>query len=132
MKEMYEQLGISSQVYDFGKKIEDSLKERFEEFDRVAEYNQMKVLLAMQKNRVSEECFGASSGYGYNDFGRDTLEKVYADTFHTEACLVRPQIACGTHALAIALFAYSVFLHGKKHFHLVIFCHTVELFKTLL
>lgn len=104
MKEMYEQLGISSQVYDFGKKIEDSLKERFEEFDRVAEYNQMKVLLAMQKNRVSEECFGASSGYGYNDFGRDTLEKVYADTFHTEACLVRPQIACGTHALAIALF----------------------------
>ena len=64
MKEMYEQLGISSQVYDFGKKIEDSLKERFEEFDRVAEYNQMKVLLAMQKNRVSEECFGASSGYG--------------------------------------------------------------------
>ena len=67
MKEMYEQLGISSQVYDFGKKIEDSLKERFEEFDRVAEYNQMKVLLAMQKNRVSEECFGASSGYGYND-----------------------------------------------------------------
>ena len=63
------------QVYDFGKKIEDSLKERFEEFDRVAEYNQMKVLLAMQKNRVSEECFGASSGYGYNDFGRDTLEK---------------------------------------------------------
>ena len=68
------------------------------------EYNQMKVLLAMQKNRVSEECFGSSSGYGYNDYGRDTLEKVYADTFHTEACLVRPQIACGTHALAIALF----------------------------
>ena len=104
MKEMYEQLGISSQVYEFGREIEESLKERFEEFDRVAEYNQMKVLLAMQKNRVSEECFGASSGYGYNDFGRDTLEKVYADTFHTEACLVRPQIACGTHALAIALF----------------------------
>lgn len=104
MKEMYEQLGISSKVYEFGREIEESLKERFEEFDRVAEYNQMKVLLAMQKNRVSEECFGASSGYGYNDFGRDTLEKVYADTFHTEACLVRPQIACGTHALAIALF----------------------------
>ena len=101
---MYEQLGISSQVYEFGREIEESLKERFEEFDRVAEYNQMKVLLAMQKNRVSEECFGASSGYGYNDFGRDTLEKGYADTFHTEACLVRPQIACGTHALAIALF----------------------------
>lgn len=104
MKELYEQLGISSQVYDFCHGIEESLKERFEQFDKTAEYNQMKVLLAMQKNRVSEECFGSSSGYGYNDYGRDTLEKVYADTFHTEACLVRPQIACGTHALAIALF----------------------------
>ena len=104
MKELYEQLGISSQVYDFCHEIEKSLKERFEQFDKTAEYNQMKVLLAMQKNRVSEECFGSSSGYGYNDYGRDTLEKVYADTFHTEACLVRPQIACGTHALAIALF----------------------------
>ena len=104
MKELYEQLGISSQVYDFCHEIEESLKERFEQFDKTAEYNQMKVPLAMQKNRVSEECFGSSSGYGYNDYGRDTLEKVYADTFHTEACLVRPQIACGTHALAIALF----------------------------
>ena len=79
MKEMYAQLGISSEVYDFGHKIEESLKERFEKFDKTAEYNQMKVLLAMQKNRVSEECFGSSSGYGYNDYGRDTLEKVYAD-----------------------------------------------------
>lgn len=104
MKELYAQLGISSAVYDFGKEVEESLQERFREFDKTAEYNQMKVLLAMQKNRVSEECFGASSGYGYNDYGRETLEKVYADTFHTQACLVRPQIACGTHALAIALF----------------------------
>ena len=104
MKEMYAQLGISSEVYDFGHKIEESLKERFEKFDKTAEYNQMKVLLAMQKNKVSAECFGSSSGYGYDDIGRETLEKVYADTFHTEACLVRPQITCGTHALAIALF----------------------------
>lgn len=104
IKEMYEQLGISSQVYDFGFQIEQSLKERFEEFDQIAEYNQLKVLHAMQKNHVSADCFQASSGYGYDDFGRDTLEKVYADTFHTQACLVRPQIACGTHALAIALF----------------------------
>lgn len=104
MKELYGQLGISPQVYDFGQKIENTLKERFQAFDRTAEYNQLKVLLAMQKNKVSEECFHSSSGYGYNDYGRDTLEKVYADTFHTEACLVRPQIACGTHALAIALF----------------------------
>ena len=101
---MYAQLGISSEVYDFGHKIEESLKERFEKFDKTAEYNQMKVLLAMQKNKVSAECFGSSSGYGYDDIGRETLEKVYADTFHTEACLVRPQITCGTHALAIALF----------------------------
>ena len=92
MKEMYAQLGISSEVYDFGHKIEESLKERFEKFDKTAEYNQMKVLLAMQKNKVSAECFGSSSGYGYDDIGRETLEKVYADTFHTEA------------ALAIALF----------------------------
>ena len=104
MKELYEQLGISSRVYDFCHEIEETLKDRFAQFDKTAEYNQMKVLLAMQKNKVSEECFGSSSGYGYNDHGRDTLEKVYADTFHTEAALVRPQIACGTHALAIALF----------------------------
>lgn len=104
MKEMYEQLGISSEVYDFGVQIEASLKERFQKFDEVAEYNQMKVLLAMQKNKVNADCFQSSSGYGYDDFGRDTLEKVYADTFHTEACLIRSQITCGTHALAIALF----------------------------
>ena len=104
MKEMYEQLGISSEVYDFGAQIEASLKERFQKFDEVAEYNQMKVLLAMQKNKVNADCFQSSSGYGYDDFGRDTLEKVYADTFHTEACLIRSQITCGTHALAIALF----------------------------
>ena len=104
LEEQYKNLGISREVYEFGEKIEESLKERFAEIDARAEYNQMKVLLAMQKNRVSEECFGSSSGYGYNDYGRDTLEKVYADTFHTEACLVRPQIACGTHALALALF----------------------------
>ena len=104
MKSMYEQLGISSRVYEYGHKIEKKLKDRFEKFDEVAEYNQMKIIHAMQKNRVSAECFGSSSGYGYNDFGRDTLEKVYADTFHTEACLVRPQITCGTHALAIALY----------------------------
>ena len=78
MKELYAQLGISSAVYDFGKTVEDSLKERFEKFDKTAEYNQMKVIHAMQKNRVSEACFGASSGYGYNDLGRETLEQVYA------------------------------------------------------
>ncbi len=101
---MYESLGISPQVYAFGQKIIRDLKPRFDKIDETAEYNQMKVLAAMQKNRVSEACLGTSTGYGYNDLGRDTLEQVYADTFHAEAALVRPQIACGTHALAIALF----------------------------
>ena len=105
MKELYEQLGISSQVYDFCHEIEESLKERFEQFDKTAEYNQMKVIRAMQENRVSEGCFNYVSGYGYNDLGRDTLEKVYASCFKGEDALVRPQITCGTHALALALMS---------------------------
>mgnify|MGYP000760383224 CR=1 FL=1 len=103
-EEIYLSMGISKTVYDYGCTIEKSLRDRFDEVDSNAEYNQLKVLHAMQKNKVSEGCLYSSTGYGYNDYGRDTLEKVYADTFHTEACLVRPQIACGTHALAIALF----------------------------
>ena len=105
IKDMYLELGISPKVYDFGENILDSLKSRFEEIDRVAEANQCKVISAMQKNRVNAGHFNTSSGYGYNDFGRDTLEKVYADCFHTEAALVRPQITCGTHALTVALSA---------------------------
>ncbi len=104
IRELYQKMGIRPQVYDLGRKIEYKLKERFQALDQVAEYNQLKVLHAMQKNRVSEACFYPSTGYGYNDQGRDVLEQVYADTFHTEAALVRPQIACGTHALAVALF----------------------------
>lgn len=104
IKELYRQMGVRPQVYDYGKEIERNLESRFRELDQVAEYNQLKVLHAMQKNRVSEACFYPSTGYGYNDFGRDVLEQVYADTFHTEAALVRPQIACGTHALTVALF----------------------------
>lgn len=102
---IYEQLGISKEVWAFGQKTEEKLKERFEEFDRNAEYNQLKVIHAMQENRVSEGCFNYVSGYGYNDQGRDTLEDVYASVFHTEAALVRPQITCGTHALSLALAA---------------------------
>ena len=102
--EMYKSLGISDKVLSLARDAEATVAEQFAGIDRTAEYNQLKVLRAMQNNHVSEECFGASTGYGYNDHGRDTLEKVYADAFHTEACLVRPQIACGTHALAIALF----------------------------
>ncbi len=104
MRDMMRQLGISDEVYDFGQEIEERLLPRFAEFDRTAEYNQLKVIKAMQDNRVDTSCFDGSTGYGYNDYGREVLEKVYADTFHTESCLVRPLIACGTHALAIALF----------------------------
>ena len=105
INEMYEKLGISKEVWEFGNKIEADLAPRFREFEATAEYNQLKVIQAMQENRVSAECFNTSTGYGYNDMGRDTLEKVYASTFHTEAALVRPQITCGTHALALALSA---------------------------
>ena len=104
-KYMYQKLGISEEVWAYGQKTEERLRERFREFDRTAEYNQLKVIHAMQENRVNEGCFHYASGYGYNDDGRDTLEKVYASAFHTEAALVRPQITCGTHALALALSA---------------------------
>ena len=100
---MYQAMGISPEIYAYGKKTEEKLRERFRQIDETAEYNQLKVVAAMQKNRISAEHFNGSSGYGYNDIGRDDLEKVYADTFHTESALVRPQIACGTHALAVAL-----------------------------
>ena len=100
---MYEKMGISKKVIEFSNEVLAGLKERFEGIDKVAEYNQMKVLHAMQKNQVSEMHLETSSGYGYTDVGRDTLEAVYADVFHTEDALVRTQIACGTHALNIAL-----------------------------
>lgn len=105
MEQVYGMLGISPEVEAFGEKVLKDLKERFEAIDVVAEYNQAKVLAAMQKHRVSAECFAGSTGYGYNDQGREVLEEVYAAAFHTEAALVRPQITCGTHALAIALSA---------------------------
>ena len=105
MKTMYATLGICGEVYDFGEAILDVLKDRFDAIDKNAEYNQGKVLHAMQENKISANCFAATTGYGYDDIGREKLEKVYAQTFHTEAALVRPQITCGTHALAVALSA---------------------------
>lgn len=103
MKEMYcGQLGIDEAVYNYGNNVLENLKERFEAIDEVAEYNQLKVIAAMQKNRVAEMHLSGTSGYGYNDEGRDTLERVYADIFKTEDALVRPQIICGTHALNVA------------------------------
>ena len=105
LKKQYKQFGISEEVYAFGEEILASLQERFLRIDEVAEYNQLKVVRAMQEAGVSEACLLGTTGYGYNDLGRDTLEKVYAALFHTEDALVRPQITCGTHALALALMS---------------------------
>lgn len=105
MLEMYERFGIDMAVLDCCGGIIDALEERFRAIDRTAEYNQMKVLRAMQENRVDAQCFAGSTGYGYDDIGRDTLERVYASCFGTQAALVRPQLICGTHALAVALSA---------------------------
>ncbi len=105
MEQIYGMLGISPEVEALGEEVLRGLQERFAQIDMVAEYNQAKVLRAMQEHRVSAECLSGSTGYGYNDQGREVLEAIYASCFHTEAALVRPQITCGTHALAIALSA---------------------------
>ena len=105
LQEMYASLDIDAQVLAFGEHILENLKDRFAAIDETAEYNQLKVIRAMQKARVSEACLLGTTGYGYNDIGRDTLEEVYANLFHAEDALVRPQITCGTHALALALMS---------------------------
>ncbi len=102
---IYNRLGVSDQVLRFGQEVLEGLTDQFRHIDQVAEFNQAKVIAAMQKNRVNATHFAATTGYGYDDEGRDNLERVYADVFHTEAALVRPQITCGTHALALALGA---------------------------
>lgn len=103
--EQYKEFGISKAVYHFGEEILTALRPRFAQIDETAEYNQLKVIRAMQTANVSEACLLGTTGYGYNDLGRDTLEKVYAHVFQTEDALVRPQITCGTHALALALMS---------------------------
>ncbi|MDE5779704.1 MAG: methionine gamma-lyase family protein [Lachnospiraceae bacterium] len=105
LENYYQDMGISQKVFNLCQEIEHSLKERFEKIDYVTECNQLKVLKAMQDHHLSESHFAPTTGYGYNDTGRETLEKVYASIFHTKAALVRPQITCGTHALALALSA---------------------------
>ena len=105
IQKQYERMGINSDVLNISDEIINDLSQRFQKIDKIAEYNQLKVVSAFQKNKVSEEHFNTTTGYGYNDIGRDTLEKVYADVFHTDDALVRPQITCGTHALGLALSA---------------------------
>ncbi|MBR1472493.1 MAG: methionine gamma-lyase family protein [Lachnospiraceae bacterium] len=103
--EQYKKMGIDEETYRFGMEIRKGLTERFAQIDDMAEYNQLKVLRAMQAHQVSEACLLGTTGYGYNDLGRDTLEAVYAEIFRAEDALVRPQITCGTHALALALMS---------------------------
>lgn len=105
VKRQYQSLGVDEDVYEFGSEILKELEPRFEEIDKISECNHLRVMQAFQKNRVRTECFNTATGYGYDDVGRDTLEQVYADLFHGEAALVRPQITCGTHALALALMS---------------------------
>ncbi|MCR5250915.1 MAG: methionine gamma-lyase family protein [Lachnospiraceae bacterium] len=103
--EQYGRMGLDKDVIELGERVRAELEERFRALDEMAEYNQLKVLDAMQRHQVSEACLLGSTGYGYNDLGRDTLEAVYADVFRAEDALVRPQITCGTHALALALMS---------------------------
>ncbi|MCR4933638.1 MAG: methionine gamma-lyase family protein [Lachnospiraceae bacterium] len=104
-RKIYYEMGFTDPVLDLGEKCVKEIKDRFEKIDEIAEYNQSKVLLAMQKNRVDASCLTGTNGYGHDDIGRDTLEAVYASVFKTEAAIVRPHITCGTHALTIALSA---------------------------
>ena len=121
LKQQYEKLGISNKVYDMAEDAISHLHEEFHKIDKVAEYNQLKVVKAFQNNKVSEAHFATTTGYGYNDLGRDTLEKVYADVFGTEDALVRPQIVSGTHAITLALSANlypgdkMVYITGKPY-----------------
>ena len=103
--QLYEEMGLSAAVCQRGELVLERLEDRFKAIDRRAEYNQAKVLAAMQHSRIGANHFAATTGYGYDDEGRERLEQVYAHVFHTEAALVRPQITCGTHALTVALSA---------------------------
>ncbi|MCR4792498.1 MAG: methionine gamma-lyase family protein [Lachnospiraceae bacterium] len=105
MQSIYSSLGINARVFDICEDVLSGLEDRFKAIDETSEFCQLRVLNAFQKNNVNESCLLGTTGYGYNDIGRDTLEKVYADYFHAEDCLVRPQITCGTHALALALMS---------------------------
>ena len=99
-------LGIKPELEAWAKKQEEELKEKFKEIEEIGEYNSAKVLHALQQNHISEIHFGSTSGYGYNDIGREAIEKVFAQIFRAEDALVRGQFISGTHALTVALFAF--------------------------
>ena len=103
--EIYRSLGISRKVLDFAEPVLAGLRDRFDAIDKMAELNQLRIIAAMQEAHIGEASLKGTTGYGYDDIGRDGLEKVYSLYFHTEDALVRPQITCGTHALALALMS---------------------------
>lgn len=96
---------IKPEVYEMAAKAQERIKDRFAEIDAVAESNTRRVMEAFQDNRVSESCFAGTTGYGYDDLGRDTLDKIYAQLFGAEAALVRISFVNGTHALTTAMFS---------------------------
>ena len=105
MRSIYRQFGINDKVLDYAVPVLRGLEERFRQIDETAEYNQLRIIKAMQEAHIGEASLKGTTGYGYDDIGREGLEKVYALYFHTEGALVRPQITCGTHALALALMS---------------------------
>lgn len=99
-----EEYGLSNDILELSQKAEENVKGSFAKINETAEYNQVKVMRAFSSHRVSEAHLGMSTGYGYDDLGRDTLEKIYADVFGTEKALVRHSIVSGTHAICSCLF----------------------------
>lgn len=103
---MYEQLGIKEEIIHLSNQVEEEIKEQFAKISEVESYNSLKVLNAFRKYQISESHFGTTTGYGYDDLGRDTIEKVFSEVLGSEDCLVRSQFISGTHALTVALFAF--------------------------
>ena len=99
-----ENYGVREDIYRQGQEVEAGLEETFKRIDAIRDYNQIKVLKAMQDVGIAERHFGGSSGYGYDDIGRDAIDEVYAKTFGAESAVVRSQIVSGTHCLCTALF----------------------------
>lgn len=103
---MYKEFGIDEKTENLAKQAEVEIKEQLDKIDRICEINSMKVLKAFQDNNISDMHFNSTTGYGYNDIGRDTIEKVFAQVLKAEDSLVRSQFISGTHALTVALFAF--------------------------
>lgn len=102
---MYEKFGISKEIIELSKQVEQEIKEEFEKVDKIKEENSLKVLMALQRYNISDMHFGTTTGYGYGDIGRDTIEQIFADVLGAEDSVVRNQFISGSHALTVCLFA---------------------------